>query len=232
MGRQHPSAVGFSISDLLPGSGGISGSVAKKVKAVAELKSKIDAIEKVSEGIRASEIPNQIAASDAKKLADLATKALLNYVQVAAKAAQAMPEIRDRIMSSRESVQRDYLRMIKGRILDPALKVGPEGAVDGSMVKANIALFLNHVAGGYGALLFFEEIRPGFLDMIPSSVMRVIIDIGELIVKIAKFVAKTLKDGLDDAKKFVLTLVDVLKWGTIAGGLYLLYGVLKEKDKI
>lgn len=237
------SPVGFSVLDLLPGPGGgivpsglnpldagsIAQQTAKVAKTLSELKEKTQSIRAIADGIERTELPNNaILVSDVKKLIALSSKAIVDFAQVSAQAASAAPEIRDRILSSREAVQLDYKRKIVDR-LEPAIKGrSDKEAIRGSLVTANVGLLLRSIAAGYEALAFFVQIRPSFLSILPSSAIGVIVDIGELVVKIAKFVAKTLEDGLNNIKKFTLTLLDILKWGSVAGGLYLLYGVLKE----
>jgi len=181
----------------------------------------------MAEGIRTAEVPAAMPVTAVKTLVALSTRIFNEYNKAAQQAINSMPEIESRIRSSRNSIQDDFSRMIIGRIKNV---IPGNTTLNGRIVVANVGLFLNHVAGGYEALAFFEDIRPGFLNLIPDSAMRVIVDIAEFVAEIAEFISEGLEAGIKAGKALTFGLIDLLKWGSIAGGLYLLYGALK-KDK-
>jgi hypothetical protein len=190
-----------------------------------KLRQKVRAIEAMAEGIRTAEVPAAMPVAAVKTLVDLATRVFNEYNKAATKAISSMPEIESRIRFSRNSIQDDFSRMIVGRIKNV---IPGNTTLNGRIVVANVGLFLNSVAGGYEALAFFEDVRPGVLNLIPDSVMRVVVDIAEFVAEIAEFISEGLKAGIDAGRKATSSLIDLLKWGSVAGALYLLYGVLKE----
>jgi hypothetical protein len=229
--------------DLLPGSGGgiipsglnplspgnIAAQSAETAKKLTELKQKADAIRIMASAIEKADLPQGIPVADTKRLIDLSTKAVVDFAQVSAQAASAAPEIEDRILSSRSIVQQDYQQKITNRLV-PAIKgKSDRETIRGSLVTSNVGLLLRSIAGGYETLGFFVSIRPGFLSILPSSAMKVIVDIAELVAKVAKVITEAFKEALNNVKKFTIGFMEILKWGTIAGGLYLLYEVLKEE---
>jgi hypothetical protein len=210
----------MAISDALS-----AGTLVLPNQSSIKLRQKVRAIEAMAEGIRTAEVPAAMSVSSARTLVNLASQVFHQYDKAASDAIKSMPEIEDRIRFSRNSIVDDFDRMIIGRILNA---LPGRSTVNGRTVVANVGLFLNHVAGGYEALAFFEDIRPGVLNLIPDAALRVIIDIAEFVADIAEVVSAALEAAINAGEKLTFGLIDLLKWGTIAGGLYLLYGVLKE----
>jgi hypothetical protein len=206
------------------------GSLASITRTVP-LQQKIQSIGGIAEGIRTMKLDIGMPIPEALKLVDLATKATKDYVATANKVAARMPEISDRVIASRRVVEEDFRRIINNRLL-PGIRGVPPGQtnVNGPVITANISLMLFSIMHGYEALLFFEEIRPGALDLIPASAMQVMVTIAETVASLSSTLTAAFKNSLDLAKKASSGLLSLLKWGTVAGGLYLLYEVLKPKE--
>lgn len=194
-------------------------------------------IDQIAEGIRSSQMPPVISKSKADNMVVLVKSAVADYMRVAIKAQEAMPEIGGRVASARSAVLNDFNRIIKGRV-EPAVAKAKAGTpeVEGTRVlagvpsnfmKGNIALMLNSIAGGYKALAFFEEIRPGFL-FVPG--MGTVVKIAEAFVDTAVAVSDALKKGLKQAQKGANVMMEMLKWGTLAGGFYLLYKTMQPEE--
>jgi hypothetical protein len=193
---------------------------------------KIREIKGVAEGIRTMEFRAiGMKITDVYRLLKMMSDVTSAYVRTAHKAIQAMPEISDRVESSMRVVQFDFQR-IDGRLQEGIRLAISNGQtqVNGPVVAANVSLMLLSVAHGYEALLFFESIRPAYLDLVPDSVMRFVVDIAELVASIASSVSKAFTEAVEAAKKSAGWTLAMLKWGAVAGGLYLLYGVLKPEE--
>jgi hypothetical protein len=196
---------------------------------------KIASIQGMAEGIRTMKTARGMSLGDARELVRLATKATNSFLATAKDAAEDAFLISDQIISVRTAVSRQYAKAIKINITDAinrAAAPGGAGVVAGPIVTANVALMLDGIAGGYQQLEFFKDIRPAFIEsMIPPWTMNTIVRIAELVMEIAEAVGAAFKNAFNFAKSASLGLLDFLKWGSIAGGLYILYDVLKPENK-
>ncbi len=185
-----------------------------------DLATKIDAIAK---GILDTQLPPSMNKAHAIELINLSKKATAGLMEAIIRAKAGAPEISSQINSVRASVLNDFQSKI-GRIESTVRATKPGGIINSDVVKGNVALMLNSIAGGYQALSFFHEIRPAFL-FLPG--MTTVAQIGQLVAEIAVTVSETLKEGLAMAGVGAGILIDLLKWGAIGGGLLLVYKVLK-----
>lgn len=190
----------------------------------------------IADGIRASRLPVQISLYDAKKLIALTTKAVNAFQSGASKVINdgGSAFVRPAMRAVAKEVQNDYNSKIVQRLGGIVNAAAGQGKNTVSSYEFNyraLPLMLGNIANAYETLAEIDDMKPWFLKMVPSYTIGVFVSIGNKVINIATFTASALKNAISAASKTAEIVITVLKWGSIAGGLYLLYGVLKPKKE-
>ena len=171
----------------------------------------------VAEAINKSQMPDQISIASAEELVSKVTKAYNEFQNRALIVINdsASAGVRPAMRSAALAVQREYEQRILGGLLVTINQAKAQGKSTVPSFRFNhrdIHLTMLMIAHGYEALAEIESFKPWFIKMLPSFMT-----------------AEGLKSTLNAVGSGLDVLITMLKWGSVAGGLYLLYGALKPK---
>ena len=194
----------------------------------------------VANAIDKSQMPDQISITSAEELVSKVTKAYNEFQNRALIVINdsASAGVRPAMRSAALAVQREYEQRILGGLLVTINQAKAQGKSTVPSFRFNhrdIHLMMLMIAHGYEALAEIESFKPWFIKMLPSFMIGMFVSIGRVvqrIIEIAGMTAEGLKSTLNAVGSGLDVLITILKWGSVAGGLYLLYGALKpEKAK-
>jgi hypothetical protein len=204
-----------------------------------DFSTQIEKIRRIAEGIRATKMPEQISVTRAKELITRTLDATGNLVDKAIAMTKDITNVfvSDDIAASARAVQRAVTKKIIKELLveviQPAVAAG-RTTVPSSRFGPNISSVLLNVVFSYEALQQIDAAKPFIIRNMPAT-LSLIAKIGSVVIilgNIAGSVASGLKEAVEAAASGTRLMIEILKWGSIAGGLYLLYGALKpEKGK-
>lgn len=183
--------------------------------------------------INRSNMPAQISIKDARKLIAGVTKAISQFASDAKPVIASSPGVRDSLRAAVKAVQWDFDTKI-GRlksIIRTAEAQGKNTVPSFQFNHRDIHLTLLSIVGGYEAVQFIDEAKPFLVRSVPFmiGIFVGIANVVQNIIGIAKSIASGLNQGIKAAGSGMDKLITMLKWGSVAGGLYLLYGALKPK---
>lgn len=202
----------------------------------ADFDADIENLKGIAEGIRTSTMPPQITIAQAKKLIDLTTRAVNDFQKRASVIINDSGSafVRPAMRSAAKVVQRDYEDKIQrnlGGIVKAAVSQGKSTVDSFRFNYRDIHGMIMSIAFAYEALKEIDDMKPWFVKLMPSLVVGVVALIGNAVMSTALFSSDLLKQAVRAASTGTAMLIAALKWGSIAGGLYLLYGTLKPKAK-
>ncbi len=183
--------------------------------------------------INRSSMPPQISISSAKKLIAEVAEATSRFAADAKPVIASSPGVRDSLRAAVKAVQRDFNTKI-GRlknIIGAAEAQGRNTVPSFRFNHRDIHLMMLSIVGGYEAVQFIDEAKPFLVRSIPFTI-GIFVAIGNLvqiIIGVHQSIVSGLKQGIEAAGSGMDKFIAMVKWGSIAGGLYLLYGVLKPK---
>lgn len=184
-------------------------------------------------------MPAEIPLPKAKELVTATLNAVSSFTNKAIEMSRGATSVfvSGRIAAASSAVTRDLQTKINQRLLHglilPAQRAG-RTTVPSRLFPSNISLMIDSVADGYESLEHIDEIKPFLIRNMPFT-LSLIAKIGSVAVAIGKIIGAAvegLQAAVDAVSSGTEMLITALKWGSIAGGLYLLYGALKpEKAK-
>lgn len=203
----------------------------------ADFAGEIRKMNNVAEGIRKTRLPSEITIAQANRMISTVTRAAQEFQKKAAVIIndRGSAFVRDDLKASARAVQRSWEGKIRDRLMPrvaAAVSQGKATVTSGAYSDGftfNIATMLFDIAGGYEALERIDSYKPWWLKMAPSYMVGLMAAVGNAVANAAAWVSDLLGKTLDEIGKGTQMLIAVLKWGSIAGGLYLLYGALKPK---
>lgn len=194
-------------------------------------------MEAIAWAINSSQMPSEISISQAEKLMADVKRAVDRFVSDAQPVIENSPGVRDSLRAAVKVVTNDYRDNIEGRLRSIINQSKAQGIATVPSFRFNhrdIHLTLLSVVHGYEAVQFIDEAKPFLVRSMPFT-MGIFVVIGravEAIVGVTQAVISGLGVAVKAAASGTEMLISILKWGSVAGGLYLLYGALKpEKAK-
>jgi hypothetical protein len=205
----------------------------------SDFKGEILKMTNVANGIAKTGLPAQITIAQANKMISTTTRAVDEFRQKAYVVINDWGSafVRDDMKRLVDHVQWNWGRSIRDRLggrVAAAVAAGKKTVASGRYQEGftnNIANMLHGIAGGYEMLEEMEDAKPWFIKMLPSYMVGLMAAVGNAVASAAIFVSEVLRTTLDEIGKGTRLLINVLKWGSVAGGLYLLYGALKPEGK-
>jgi hypothetical protein len=189
----------------------------------------------IANAINRSKMPAQIPITQAQQLVDKTNKTVNRFVSDAQPVIENSPGVRDSLRAAVRVVVRDQEQKM-GRlqgIINTARAQGQTTVASFQFNHRDIPLMLHSVVGGYEAVQFIDEAKPFLVRSMPFTV-GLFVTVGrvvEAIVGAAQATYSGLKAGVDAAASGTQMMIDILKWGSVAGGLYLLYKTLEPGSK-
>lgn len=192
----------------------------------------ISLMKQIAEGISQARFSAEIPLSKAEEMTQLAIKAAQEFSDEAFRMMDDVTNfaVREQIAFIGGDVMKDLTKFIFLRldreVLNPAKAAGAK-TVPSDPFRRNIPAMLRRIIGGYEAFEELDEMKPFFVRNMPAT-LRFFAKMGQVASTVG-VVTQSLKNAVDAAFSMTSMLVDMLKWGTIAGGLYLLYTALKPE---
>ena len=181
-------------------------------------------------------MPENIPLSKAKDLVDRTVRAVSGFTDDGIRMSKDPTNfaVSSQILSATNAVQRDLeskviVRLVIG-VIRPAQQAGRK-TVPSRLFGPNIASMLMSVVFGYEALGQIDSAKPFLIRNMPGT-LNLIAKIGLVAISIGNMVGAVtdgLKAAVDAASSITEMMIAALKWGSVAGGLYLLYGALKPQ---
>jgi hypothetical protein len=204
------------------------------IQETADFPGEIKKMRDIANGILKTGLPAEIPIAQADRMISTTTRAAQEFQKKANVIINdpGSAFVRSQLKSSAASVQWDWERKIRDRLMPRVAQAKSQGkatVTNGSYQNSftfNIATMLFNIVGGYEALEEVDSYKPVWLRMAPSYMVGLMATVGFAVANAAQYVADLLNNALDAAGKGSQMLIDILKWGSIAGGLYLLYKTL------
>jgi hypothetical protein len=190
----------------------------------------------LADGIRKSKMPPQIPIAKAQQMIRLIDKAVAKFQENGNRIINdgASYFVRDPLRAAVRQVGHEYTSKVTNKLtasVNAAAARGETTVASHEFNYRSMPLMLYAIANGYDTLSLIDSFKPWFLKMVPSYTIGIFGAIAKLVVSVAVFVARTLTAAIEAASKTTETIIALLKWGSVAGGLYLLYGALKPEKK-
>jgi len=205
--------------------------------ALNDRKEDIEKMRRVAWAIHESEMPSRISVQNAQELIDKVTRAANEFQKRASVIINdsASAGVRPAMKAAALAVKRAYDADVAGTLQNLVNQARAQGIGTVPSFRFNhrdVHLTLLAISNGYESLALIESYKPWFIKMMPSFMIGMFVSVGrvvEKIIAIAGGAYEGLKKVLDDTSTGIEMLISVLKWGSVAGGLYLLYRALEPK---
>jgi hypothetical protein len=194
-------------------------------------------MERLAFEVERAPMPQQIRLYNAELLVSRARAAYEQFVKRANAVINESSSygVRSLMRKHLNAVTDSYQRKI-GRVQTAINQAKAQGLkeISGKYVAANTGLLLHDITGGYAAFAEIESYKPWFIKMMPELMLKLFVKLAEaveVIIKYAGIIWDALTNTIDNIGRGTSILIDILKWGTLAGGLYLLYRTLEPKER-
>lgn len=189
-------------------------------------------IRAIAEAIRAAPMPERIPVAKAELLLDRVFQISRNFSDQTERMVKDITNIfvSPRITFTQSSVHNDFLKKINPLVFDvirPA-KARGEATVPSNQLQRNVSSFLMSVVFGFEALQQIDEAKPFLIRNMPGT-LSLFVSLGRAAELVSEFVFEPLKQALNAAGDSMKMLIEIIKWGSVAGGLYMLYKALEPK---
>lgn len=196
----------------------------------ADFAGEIRKMRNIGNGILKSVLPPEITLTQADRMISTITRAEREFQKNAANIINdpGSAFVRDQLKFSARVVTHDYDAKIgKLKELVGSARSQGKSTVPSNLFKPNLALMLFSIAGAYEALEEIDSYKPWWLRMQPSYIVGLMATVGNSVANAATFVGSTLSSAIDAASTGTQMMISILKWGSVAGGLYLLFKTLE-----
>jgi hypothetical protein len=186
----------------------------------------IQKIRSVAEAIRATPMPERISVAKARLMVDRAGQVFAGFdAQVRRMLGDSSNQfVAPQIESTRTHLASEMRKKITNSLV-PLLR-GP--TVPSRDFQRSISSFLMSVVFAFESLQFIDDAKPFLIRTMPFTV-SLFVAIGRAVELASGTVFGPLKAAVDAADKSFGMMIEALKWGSIAGGLYLLYKAIEPK---
>jgi hypothetical protein len=193
----------------------------------------------IADAISKTPLPAEITIAKANRMISTATRAAQEYRKKAYVIINDSGSafVRSDMKRLADSVQYDWERKIRDRLMKrvaAAVSAGKKTVAVGRYQESfqnNIATMLFNIVGGYEMLEEMESYKPWWLKMQPSYMVGLMATVGNAVANAATVVSEVLESAIDAAASGTKMMISILKWGSVAGGLYLLYKTLDPGKK-
>jgi hypothetical protein len=197
-------------------------------------------IRNLAAGIRAAQLPPEIPTHRAKQMIQEAAAAqgLLGNKILSMGAGITNHFIAGKVMAVQKALHSATVPIFNSLFINlvrPAINAG-RPTVPSTPFQREIPRYLEAIATGYESLQRIDE-ESGLLerafrkDPFTTTVMNKLADVSQVFVDLATAITEPLKKAVDAASSGARTLEAILKWGSIGGGLLLLYWYVLKPDK-
>jgi len=193
----------------------------------------IKKIRAISEGFRAVQLPEQIPLSTAKRIFTDVLQAAGEFTHEVEVETGKTGNIfvHEQIAARGFSVMHDVQKM-NSKLIPIIHKAMDEGAsmVPSGQFKYQAILITSSIAASYEALAEIHDAKPWFLRGAGvDAVIKSLVSAGRAVQFVAAYTVDPLKNALDAADDTMAKMITVLKWSSVAGGLFLLYRAIEPK---